>query len=70
MCFEGKFTNYFIKTKSLTVLPWANKVVFKELCCNSDKAVTPFLCLSGFFRFFLFYSFRCINKLLLCWYVK
>lgn len=30
------------------------------------KGVTPFLYLSGFFRFFLFYSFHCINKLLLC----
>lgn len=34
------------------------------------KGVTPFLYLSGFFRFFLFYSFHCINKLLLCWDVK
>lgn len=34
------------------------------------KGVTPFLYLSGFFRFFLFYSFHYINKLLLCWDVK
>lgn len=34
------------------------------------KGVTPFLYLSGFFRFFLFYSFHCVNKLLLCRNVK
>ena len=63
MCFEIKFTNYFIKTKILTVLPWANKAVFKELCCNPDKGGYTF---SLFKRIFLFYSFHCINKLLLC----
>lgn len=35
------------------------------------KGVTPFFYyLSGFLRFFLFYSFHCINKLLLCRNVK
>lgn len=29
-----------------------------------------FLYLSGFFRFFLFYSFHCVNQLLFCWNIK
>lgn len=31
----------------------ANKAVFKELWCNPDNGVTPFLYLSGFFCFTL-----------------
>jgi len=50
-CFERKFTNYFRKTKILTVLPWANKAVFKELWCNPDKRGYTFSYLSGFSAF-------------------
>ena len=34
------------------------------------KGLHLFLYLSGFLRIFLFYSFHCINKLLLCRNVK